>query len=563
MTIYTSPLPSVDIPSESIWTFLFNTCKHDLALPAYIDAPTGRTLTRADVRALSLQFAYGARSRLRIARGDTAMIFSPNSLAWPVALLGLVAAGARATLANSAYTPPELAYQYTDSGARVVFAHPDLVGVVREMFKLLKVPEEEAQARLVVLELGGTGDVARKEGLLALESLLGTGALESEEKFTAEQAANETLLLCYSSGTTGKPKGVETTHRNLISVMAIIKPVQLQLQPGKDVLLGVLPFYHIYGVVKLVLYPLSAGIPVAIMPKFDAEQFCRNIERYRVTTIWVVPPIILALVHHPAVMKYNMTSLCYLSSGAAPLGAAMVSAAIKRLKSVGATVDIAQGYGLTETSPVTHLLPRAHAQRKVGSIGILLPNLEARLVVDDESDAKEGEPGELWVRGPVVMKGYLNNPSATANAITPDGWFKTGDVAVVDSEGFYQIVDRKKELIKYKGFQVPPAELESVLLQHPDIVDVAVIGIDDPAQATELPRAYVAHKAGPSGAPPSFPKDVEAWIKSRVAKHKYLRGGVVVIDAIPKSAAGKILRRQLRDLAKAEVKVDAPVMAKL
>jgi acyl-CoA synthetase (AMP-forming)/AMP-acid ligase II len=253
-------------------------------------------------------------------------------------------------------------------------------------------------------------------------------------------------------------------------------------------------------------------------------------------------------------------------SGAAPLSAGVVDLARKKFSTVGATLDITQGYGLTETSPVTHLLPPKDGMRKVGSIGILVPNLQARLVASDEDniiDAAPGEPGELWVRGPTVMKGYLNNPSATAKSITADGWFKTGDIATRDEDGYYNIVDRKKELIKYKGFQVPPAELESVLLRHPHIVDAAVIGVEDAAQATELPRAYVVHKAGSANAPKSFPKDVQLWIETQVARHKFLRGGVVVIDAIPKSAAGKILRRELRERAKSELRASSIPKTKL
>lgn len=205
-----------------------------------------------------------------------------------------------------------------------------------------------------------------------------------------------------------------------------------------------------------------------------------------------------------AVEKYNMKSLTRLMSGAAPLGAGLTRAVGKRLKSQGAQVTIVQGYGLTETSPVTHILPVADAERKMGSIGLLLPNLEARLVTDDGKDAKNGEPGELWMRGPTIMKGYLNNLKATKDCITSEGWFKTGDVAVIDDEGYSSITDRKKELIKYKGFQgpsllakvyqclndhsVPPAELEAVLLQHPDIADAGVIGIHSHEEATELPR---------------------------------------------------------------------------
>lgn len=494
------------------------------------------------------------------------MIFSPNSLEWPIALFGLLAGGVRATLANSAYTPAELAFQFTDSRACVVFSHPDSVPVALSMFKIIGVSDDEARSRLVVLDNYGNGsDAARKFGLLELRDLLGHGELPEEEKFAGSHA-DETLLLCYSSGTTGKPKGVETTHRNLTSELAMVAAVQMRLIPRRDVMIGVLPYFHIYGVVKLLFYPFYCGFPVVVLPRFDPEQFCQSIERYKVTVAFVVPPIILGLVHHPATNKYNLRSLKLMVSGAAPLSAGVVDLARKKFSTVGATLDITQGYGLTETSPVTHLLPPKDGLRKVGSIGILVPNLEARLVASDEDsiiDAAPGEPGELWVRGPTVMKGYLNNPSATANSITADGWFKTGDIATRDEDGYYNIVDRKKELIKYKGFQVPPAELESILLRHPDIVDAAVIGVEDAAQATELPRAYVVHKTGSANAPKLFPKSVQLWIETQVARHKFLRGGVVIIDAIPKSAAGKILRRELRERAKAELRASSIPKAKL
>ncbi|KAI0315007.1 AMP binding protein [Amylostereum chailletii] len=570
MAILPSKYPSVPIPSQSLWTYLFTARQLDPNLTAFIDAPTGRTLSRAQLRALTLQVAYGVRNVLpqetRLSRGDTAMIFSPNSLAFPVVILGLIANGSRATLANSAYTSQELAHQYTDSRSSVVFAHPSLVDTARAMFKLVGVPDAEARKRLVVMDLDSQG----QDGIIGLGNLLAHGSLPSEENFDGE-LAHETVLLCYSSGTTGKPKGVETTHRNLVSVLAMIEPLAPVMYPGKDVMLAVLPYYHIYGVVKLLFYELLLGVATAIMPKFNPEEFCQSIERYGVTVTFIVPPIVLALVHHPAVLKYNIKTLTYISSGAAPIGPDMVTAAMKRLASVGAFVDIGQGYGLTETSPVTHLVPRADARRKVGTIGPLLPNLEARLVIAEREDgealedAAPGTPGEIWVRGPSVMKGYLNNSTATRNAITPSGWFKTGDIAIIDDEGFYTIVDRKKELIKYKN----------VLLQHPDIVDAAVIGIEDPSQATELPRyylasfmpispsAYVVHRDGTQAAPSTFPRDIQAWIETRVAKHKFLRGGVVVIDVIPKSAAGKILRRELRTRAAEELKSEVKVKAKL
>lgn len=345
-TIYTSPLPNLNLVSQSLWTFIFRTTQHDPNFPAFIEAATGRVLSRADVHDLSLEFAHGIRTTLpqgsRLFRGDTAMIFSPNSIAWPIALFGLIAGGVRSTLANSAYTPTELAFQYNDSHARVVFSHPDLVPVVFAMFKHIGLSEDEARRRLVVLDLWGNGaEVAHKHGVLWLGDLLGHGTLSEEEKFVGSQVG-ETQLLCYSSGTTGKPKGVEvcdfisflarlmwlqTTHRNLTYMLPMFKAVLSPLPPRQDVGLGVLPCYHIYGtphhyhiayvfadtddptlvtikgVVTLMFYPLFSGFPVVILPKFDPEQFFRAIERYKVTIGFVVPPILLVLLHHPGELK--------------------------------------------------------------------------------------------------------------------------------------------------------------------------------------------------------------------------------------------------------------------
>ncbi|KAF7360140.1 4-coumarate--CoA ligase-like 7 [Mycena venus] len=355
-----------------------------------------------------------------------------------------------------------------------------------------------------------------------------------------------------------------TTHLNIISLLSMVGAHFPPIMQG-DMMIGILPFYHIYGEYQVVNLPLVVGLPVVIQPRFEPTEFCANIEKYKVTHGLIVPPILVVLARHPAAEKYNLSTLRYLCSGAAPLGRDLVLQVKQRLRKNGAVCDIAQGYGLTETSPTTHLLPHFEADRKMGTIGLLMPNLEARLVDDDDGDvdAEEGKPGELWIRGPSVMKGYLNNPAATANAITRDGWFRTGDVAIRDKEGFFTIVDRRKELIKYK---CPPAELESVLLTHADIADSAVIGVDDIEQATELPRAYVVHahpeEIKTSAAKALFAESVVKWMETKVAKHKFLRGGVSVIEAIPKSAAGKILRRELRDLAKTERAV-TPLKSKL
>ncbi|KIM40250.1 hypothetical protein M413DRAFT_175243 [Hebeloma cylindrosporum] len=570
--IYTSPLECPPIPNTSVFTHLFSSTNYPSSAPAFIDAATGTSLTRGQIKHLALSFGYGVRNHPTTSasakRGDTVLIYSPNSLTWPVVLFGAVAAGLRCTLSNTAYNARELAFQYTDSRAKLIFSSEDGVAVVRQTLKELGVSKAEADKRIIVMTeslqwAGGPSVPIKPElaGLLTVADLLKLGTLKHEEKFEGD-LANETAYLCYSSGTTGKPKGVETTHKNIISVLMMVVPAFPPMESGVDSMLGFLPFYHIYGAVKLLHFPFTVGAPVAIMSRFDPDQFCAYVEKYKITISLIVPPVLVVLARHPAVDQYDLSSLETLCSGAAPLGAALSKQVLDRLtpkRKSKKTLKILQGYGLTETSPTTHLVPPEAAVSKIGSIGVLLPRLEARLVVDGDGDgdidAAEGAPGEIWIRGPSVMKGYLNNTEATKNAITPDQWFKTGDIAIRDKDGFYYIVDRRKELIKYKGFQVPPAELESVLLTHPDIADTAVIGVDSAKEATELPRAYVvpAHPLKSEAEKAAFSKNIKAWIQTKVARHKFLRGGVVVIDAIPKSAAGKILRRELRDKAKEEL----------
>ncbi|KAJ7735767.1 AMP binding protein [Mycena metata] len=576
--IYTSHIPDVPISNMSIFTRLFSArAPGDVggfpgSFKAYIDAASGATITRAEVKNLALSFAYGLRdhptTRQFAKRGDTLLIYSPNSLAWPVVLFGSIAAGLRCTLANSAYTSHELAYQYKDSGAKLVLTTAEGVSTVREMFAGLGLSKEEGDKKIVVLGddlrwAGGPAATANPAaaGLVSLVDLLSRGKLDKEETFEGP-AADETVLLCYSSGTTGKPKGVETTHQNLTTLVDIITP-GFAIPPGTRPMMGILPFYHIFGVANILTFSLVVACAVVIQVRFEPVQFCANIEKYKAGFSFVVPPVLVVLARHPAVDNYDLSSLEYMLSGAAPLGADLVLMVKKRLLSKrkpGSKCCVTQGYGLTETSPSTHWLDFEDADKKVGSIGHLLSNLKARLVEDEDGkiDAAEGQPGELWVQGKTVMKGYLNNPTATKNSITPDGWFKTGDIAIRDKEGFWYIVDRRKELIKYKGFQVPPAELEAVLLGHPLIADAAVIGVEDVQEATELPRAYVVHanpeKVKTAQDKATFADSVVKWMETKVAKHKFLRGGVCVIDVVPKSAAGKILRRELRDLAKEEMK---------
>ncbi|KAF8448647.1 AMP binding protein [Boletus edulis BED1] len=586
MKLLTSPYPNVPLFRRSIFTHLLGTTPDTPHLiggfpassPAFIDAATATVLSRATLRSYALQFAFSLHDlpaplayTPNPTTPSTVLIFSPNTIVWPILLHGVAAAGLRTTLANSAFTSSELAYQYANANASLIFTHPSLLSVVLDALKSLGCTESEIRSRVILISsnwLTGVPDPESTDAahLVRLDAFFGRGELQGEVSFDGERS-NETLYLCYSSGTTGKPKGVETTHYNLVSLIEILRPSWPSMipcltpflpadtqGPHPDVFFGSLPYFHIYGAIKLLMFPLSLGTPAVIMSGFDPMRFCEAVERYRATIVLVVPPMLVVLARHEAIEKYNMTSIHTLYSGAAPLGADLVATIRKRLQKVGADVIVSQAYGLTETSPTMIVLHPNDANTHIGSVGRVLPNLEVQLVREDAGEIItdiEGA-GEIWVRGPTVMKGYLNNPSATASAITPDGWFKTGDIAISDAEGFITIIDRRKELIKYKV--VAPAELEALLLQHPDVTDAAVVGVDSKEEATELPRAYIV----PTG--PITPREsavlaleVQAWVADRVAAHKKLRGGIITVDGIPKSASGKILRRELRERAKGEV----------
>jgi acyl-CoA synthetase (AMP-forming)/AMP-acid ligase II len=279
---------------------------------------------------------------------------------------------------------------------------------------------------------------------------------------------------------------------------------------------------------------LRAGATIITMPRFDLEAFLQLHVDHRITRSFVVPPIVVALAKHPMVDSFDLSALEQVFSGAAPLSADLAIEAGKRLG-----CEVVQGYGMTELSPVSQLTPPG--QFKPGSVGVTTPNTELRIVGPSGEDLGFDTDGEIWIRGPQVMQGYLNSPAATADTLDADGWLHTGDIGHIDPDDHVFVVDRLKELIKYKGFQVPPAELEALLLTHPAIADAAVIGRPD-QEAGEIPVAFVVLQAGQV----VTASEVKAFVADRVAHYKRL-GHVNFVDAIPKSASGKILRRLLRD----------------
>jgi 4-coumarate--CoA ligase len=342
------------------------------------------------------------------------------------------------------------------------------------------------------------------------------------------------VVLPYSSGTAGLPKGVMLTHANLVN--NIEQCTSSVVSQASDVVLAVLPFFHIYGMQVLMNHQLHFGARLVTMPRFDLAQALEIIERYQVTHFFAVPPIVLALAKHPVVADYDLSSLRHVMSGAAPLGAEVAAEASARIG-----CEVVQGYGMTELSPISHATPPGNF--KPGSVGLTVANTEARIVDPDSGeDLPVDAEGELWIRGPQVMKGYLNNPAATAETIDQSGWLHTGDIARIDDDGHVYIVDRLKELIKVKGFQVAPAELEALLLDHPEITDAAVVGRPD-VESGEVPLAFVI--AAPNSSLDE--QAVKTYVADHLATYKHI-GEVRFADAIPKSASGKILRRELREL---------------
>lgn len=347
---------------------------------------------------------------------------------------------------------------------------------------------------------------------------------------------HDIAVLPYSSGTTGLPKGVMLTHRsiatNLAQTDALYRPKE-----GERIL-AVLPFFHIYGLAALLNQPLRCGATVVVLPRFDLEQFCRTIEEQRVQALIVAPPIALALAKHPIVDRFDLSSVEYLLCAAAPLDNELAAACARRL----GLPRVLQGYGMTELSPVSHVVSPTEADPSPGSVGRMVPSTELRVTAlgGTRADLGPGEPGELLIRGPQVMRGYFGRPSETAATVDADGWLHTGDVGYVDERGYLYIVDRVKELIKYKGYQVAPAELEALLLSHPGIADAAVIGVTD-AEGTERPKAFVVRAPGST----LTEEEVAAFVAGQVAPYKKVRA-VEFLDAVPKSPAGKILRRELR-----------------
>lgn len=504
-----------DIPSIDLANFVLARARDLGDKPALIDGPSGRTVSYAELDRLVRSLAAGLAAH-GFVPGDTFCICLPNVPEYAVAFHGVLAAGGRCTTANPLYTTRELARQLVETDARMLLTAPPFVEVAREA-------AAKAGCELCVL-----GEAPRA---ISFSALLGDP--EAAPAMAIDPATDIAVIL-YSGGTTGLPIGVLLSHRNLIATMVLAQAV-LGVT-SEDVLLAPLPFFHVYGLVVILNFGLLAGATVVAMPRFEFGEFVDLLERHRVTRGYVVPPIALALARHPAVEGRDLSALRHVLSGAAPLAPEVAEACARRIG-----CPVTEGFGMTEMSAVTHLVPPFSDARKAGSIGPAIPGVECRLVDPHTGeDAGQGEPGELWMRSPKVMRGYLNNAPATAAMIDQEGWLHSGDIAVVDEQGWFTIVGRIKEMIKYKGYQVAPAELEAILLAHPQVADCAVIGVPD-EEAGEVPKAFVV----PAGSGLD-PDSIMHFVAEQVAPYKRIRA-VEIVDEIPKSPSGRILRRLLEE----------------
>ena len=489
-----------------------------------------RRFTFGDINAHSDRFA-AALADMGVKKGDRVGLIAPNCAEFEIAFFAVLKAGAIVTTLNSGYREREIAHQLNNSRASILIVHDSLLEMAEAAKPLLDNPPE-----IVAIHPDAIDPTSFWARIAAASSTAPDVEIDP---------MNDLAVLPYSSGTTGLSKGVMLTHYNLTSnVEQFLRRAGETAQPKpEDVVLVHLPLFHIYGMNVIMNPGIAIGNLQIMMGRFDMDLMLNLMEEHSVSLLYTAPPVLVALSQYPGLKTHNLSALRCMMIGAAPLSAELQT----RVREVTGIPSI-QGYGMTEASPVTNL-DFADVERGLpGSVGPATADTEQK-VVDLDSGTKElpvGEEGELLIRGPQIMKGYFDDPEATTETLTSDGWLHTGDIARVDENGYVWIVDRKKELIKYSGFQVPPAELEGLLLEHHGVADCAVIAKPD-EQSGEIPKAFVVRAKGSS----VDDEELIAFVAERVATFKQVRE-VEFIDAIPKNPSGKILRRVLVEQERAK-----------
>ncbi|KAF1815701.1 amp dependent CoA ligase [Eremomyces bilateralis CBS 781.70] len=518
----------------------------------HLDTISGKSLTYGGLRKRAAHCAWGLRNKLGLQVQQIMLVFAPNCTDFVLLAHAIWWSGAVLSPLNTASTVKDIEHVLNLVGPTHIAVAPPFVEKVIEAIRGSKLAGSRAPTLCTLLE---------RHGDLPLfpEDVEGTSSAESLPPWDLDGMSSKEAVssVCFSSGTTGLIKGVKLSHYSQIMNM-----IQLRVSMPTRIHSGMRevffpPFGHIYGVAIIMLTGMWVGAFFCTMPSFDLPTYCALMQRHRATDMHIVPPVALLLTTSPIAQSHDLSSVRNIMVTAAPLKPALQTKLLTRFPDA----DIYQGYGMTETCPA--LTSQHHlTATNIGSVGKLVTMTEARLVDPSTGvDVRDGEEGEMWVKGPQVMMGYINDAAATRAAFSDDGWLRTGDILRRDGNGDYWVTDRLKEMVKYKGFQVAPSELEDLLLGHPDVVDAAVCGVYVEAEATEVPVAYVSLVEGKAGVVGEERRRVlegiRGWLDGRVGGYKRLRGGVHHLQELPKTPSGKILRREL------PAKVKAARMAKL
>ncbi|OMJ09701.1 4-coumarate-CoA ligase-like 7 [Smittium culicis] len=562
--IFRSELPDQHIPAVDVASYIFSEGKKSAGEKKFMneyavfDQSTRESLTIHELENSCMDLASGFQNTLNIQVDNTVLIFSTNSLQYTQTIFSSLLIGAIVTLANPTSTSKELAFQIKDSAAKYVFTKSELLPIVLDAISIsgAHIPTQN----IVLLDTEPENSQPLQNnisgGVVGIKSLPSKAPYKRFTINSLESAKRKTAFLPYSSGTTGFPKGVVLSHYNIvantiqISVPSKINGWLSATRSNRPKFLAVLPYYHIYGLVIITCVGLANAVGIVSLPKFELEAYLNTIQEHRITLAHMVPPMIIRLVNDPIADKFDLSSIEYIMTAAAPL-----SQEIELKLCAKYDVKVAEIYGTTETSPavtVSNNGSRLITSKKPHiSNGKLTCNVIAKVISTETGlTLSHNQIGELCFKGPNIMGGgYLNNKEATMNTIDSDNFLHTGDIGYFDSDSNLYVIDRLKELIKYKGFQVAPAELESLLLSNDLVDDVAVVGSYNHSMATEVPKAFIVLKKSASHSPNQYLENqIVNWVKSRVANHKQLRGGVEFISSIPKTLSGKILRRTLRDI---------------
>lgn len=558
---FKSTQPDIQLPTDvTIWDWLFLSPSSSLkkhpahALRGYSNGITGERINYAEVQEATTYLSTAMVKRYGLKEGEAVALFSPNNIWYPVAMLGTLRAGGVVSGASPAYNVEEMTYALNKAGTKFLMTVPSSMDVAAAAAKKAGIPRE----RVFLLE-GELEDFTTMKTLLDIGKSFGEmGQIPSFKIPKGKKNKNICAFLSFSSGTTGLPKAVMIAHQNVI---AQVLQVQLITPPDLQKILAVLPVFHITGLVHALHLPISINAEVYMLPAFTMKDLLDTVVRHQLRELLLVPPILIRLVRDPLVDKYDLSCLRRFSTGAAPLSEEI----LHLLKKKFPQTEFKQAYGMTEScSCITAHPPEKYDYKYGHTVGTICASTEIKIIDLDGNELGLNEPGEILTRGPQITMGYLNNPKATAETFEEDGWLHTGDQGIVDDEGMLTITDRIKEMIKVKGIGVAPAELEDLLLGHSSVEDVAVMSVPDDYTG-ERPKAYVVPKKGIEGSP-QFGQELIKYVQERKSRIKWITE-IAFVETIPKSASGKILRRVLRDQAKADkstkLKDDVKEKAKL